>query len=348
MRSVKKYLIGVIVVVSLISNSASVRAFEGYYTHWWTPYPPSCVFTLTSAYDPDNQGEPQLLVGETISLGSIDISSPPVQVEMEVIRKSCTEENRSALFMILKNPDESPYRAPKISAHIKDETYKLRLSDEPNTRFEDNASKTLVGNVMFVIDGADFRETNNAITADQYNGAFKLVVEDTGETGNVYEYDLPANNPNLKPKRKLLNGRMSGTWVVEGATDQGFQLSIQELWTNESAQPHAFLSWYTFDNDGNTLWLTGAGVFGVMGDSGVLLEMELVTNGEFMGSKKADRQRLSDASLFVENCNRLRFHYNLEELGLGKNIVYLKRLFSLETAGYACRDIQSRLDTLAD
>ncbi len=219
---------------------------------------------------------------------------------------------------------------------------------EPNTRFEDFASKTLIGTVGFVIDGADSAVQDNAISADQYNGAFRLVVEDTGGTGNVYEYDLPANNPDLKPKRKLLNGRMSGTWVVEGAADQGFQLSIQELWTNESPQPHAFLSWYTFDKDGNALWLTGAGTFGVMGDSGVYLQMELVTNGEFMDSKKAERRRLSDASLFVENCNRLRFSYDLEELGLGKNIVYLKRLYSLETAGYACRDIQSRLDTLAD
>ena len=101
-------------------------------------------------------------------------------------------------------------------------------------------------------------------------------------------------------------------------------------------------------NNGNMLWLTGSGIFGVMGDVGVFLEMELVTNGEFLGSKRADRRHLPEAYLFVENCNRLGFRYNLEELGLGQGNIYLKRLYSLETAGYTCRDAQSRLDTLSD
>ena len=346
--SMKKYFIGVIAVASFIFNSSSVCAFESYYTHWWTPYPPSCVFTLTLPRDVYTMGEGQLLISETISLGSSDNAFSAVSVEIEVIRRSCTEENRSALFMIFRNPTELHYKAPKLSARIGDDSYQLRLSREPNTRFEDYASKTIDSNAMFIIDGADFSVVENAISADQYNGAFRLVVEDSGGTGNVFEYDLPANNPNLKPHRKLLTGRMSGTWVAEGTTDQGFQLSIQELWTSGSPEPHAFLSWYTFDNDGNMLWLTGAGIFGVMGDSGVTLNMELVTNGEFLGNKKADRLQLHEAYLFAESCNRLGFRYDLEELGLGKGSIYLKRIFSLETAGYTCRDTQSKLDTLSD
>jgi hypothetical protein len=182
----KNHVLIVISIVFSICTWTPALAFEGYYTHWWTPYSPSCVYTLTLPYDPNTQGEPQVLVTETISLGSSDTTLPPVQVEMEVIRKSCTEENRSALFIILKNPSELPYRAPKLSARIEDETYQLRLAEEPNTRFEDYASKALVKSAMFVIDGADFRETENAITADQYNGAFQLVVEDTGGAGYVY------------------------------------------------------------------------------------------------------------------------------------------------------------------
>lgn len=344
----KKYFAIMIVVIVFIFNSAPTQALEGYYTHWWTPYPPSCVYSLYAAYFPETKGDPQTLVSETISLGSADNTSTAVPVEMEVIRRACMEDNRSALFMKLTNPAESPYKAPGVSARIGDSSYPLRLAREPNTRVEDYASKTLVETTMFVIDGADYSVMENAISADQYNDAFKLVVEDTGGTGNVYEYDLPANNPALKPKRKLLNGRMSGTWVAEGTSDQGFQLSIQELLINGSYTPHAFLSWYTFDNEGNPLWLTGAGTFGVMGDSGVFLEMELVTNGEFLGSKKATRQPLHEAYLVVESCNRLGFRYDLDELDLGRGAIYLKRVFSLETAGYACRDIQSRLDTISD
>lgn len=346
----KKTIFSVATVVLFLFSSVPTQALEGYYTHWYTPYPPSCVYSPTAAYFLDTQGEPQVLVSETIGLGSADNQSTAVSVDIEVTRRACMEENRSALFMILKNPTESPYKAPKVSAHIGENSYPLRLVKEPNTRVEDYASTTLDRAVQFIIDGASayVYESENIISADQYNGAFKLVIEDTGKTGNIYEYDLPANNPSLKPKRKLLTGRMSGMWVTEGAVDQGFQLSIQELWINETATPHAFLSWYTFDKEGNPLWLTGAGAHGVMGDSAVLLTMELVTNGEFLGSKIADRQRLQDAVLVVENCNRLRFHYNLDELGLGHDVIYLKRLFSLETAGYACRDLQSRLDTLDD
>lgn len=344
----KKYFIIMVFVALFTCNSASVHALEGYYTHWWTPYPPSCVFSLNAAYDPDTQGDPQILVSTTINLGSADNPSTGISVEIEVTRRACMEENRSALFMKLRSLTESSYKAPRVSARIGENNYPLRLSKEPNTRFEDYASKTLDGTIMFIIDGADSSVIENAISADQYNGAFRLVVEDTSGTGNVYEYDLPANNSALKPKRKLLNGRLSGTWVAEGTSDQGFQLSIQELWINESPTPHAFLSWYTFDGDGNPLWLTGAGSFGVMGDSGVHLEMELVTNGEFMGNKTADRQPLPEAYLVVENCNKLGFRYDLEELGLGSGSIYLKRLYSLETAGYTCRDIQSRLDSLSE
>ena len=344
----KKYFIFVIAVMIYIFNSAPTHALEGYYTHWWTPYPPSCVYSLNAAYDPNTQGDPQILVSETISLGSADNTSTAVAIDMEVTRRACMEDNRSALFMILGNPTESAYKAPSVSARIGDSSYPLRLSREPNTRVEDYASKTLNRTMMFIIDGADYSVVEHAISADQYNGAFKLVIEDTGGTGNVYEYDLPANNPALKPGRKLLNGRMSGTWIAEDTSDQGFQLSIQELLINGSQKPHAFLSWYTFDKDGSPLWLTGAGTFGVMGDSGVFLEMELVTNGEFLGSKTADRQPLHEAYLVVESCNRLGFRYDLDELGLGRGSIYLKRIFSLETAGYACRDIQSRLDTISE
>lgn len=344
----KKYIIGVVAAVPLIFNPVSIQAFESYFAHWWTPYPPSCVFTLTLPRDADTLAANQILVSETINLGSIDNTLPSVPVDMEVTRRACTEENRSALFMTFRNPTEVPYKAPKLSARIGENLYQLRLSREPNTRFEDYASKTLNGTTGFIIDGADFSVLENAISADQYNGAFQLVVEDTGGTGNVYEYDLPANDSRLKPKRKLLTGRMSGLWVAEGTNDQGFQLSVHELWTSGSPQPHAFLSWYTFDNDGSPLWLTGSGIIGLMGDDWVSLDMQLVTNGEFLGGKRADRQQLHEAILQVEHCNRMAFRYDLEELGLGQGSVNLKRLYSLEMGGYTCRDTQSKLETISD
>lgn len=342
------FLITGVVLAFLLSSPVS--AFESYYTHWWTPYPPSCVFTLTLPRDTVTLGDAQLLVSETISLSSDDTTAKPIEVEIEVIRRSCVEENRSAVFLLFKNPTGS-FRAPRISARVDDKTYALRLVKEPNTRFDDYSTKTISKDVaFFLIDGASFNEheLDRAITADQYNDAFHLIIGDTGSSGFEYQFDLAANNPLLKPRRKLLTGRMSGLWIAEDTTDQGFQLSINELWVGESPMPQAFLTWYTFDKDGNPLWLAGDGTFGVMGDSHVTLHMVLVENGEFLGNKKADRQRLHDAVLIVESCNRLRLNYDLEEIGLGKGGIWLKRIFSLETAGFACRDYQSRIDTLAD
>jgi len=44
------------------------------------------------------------------------------------------------------------------------------------------------------------------------------------------------------------------------------------------------------------------------------------------------------------NCNDLTLQYNLEEIGLGTGSQHLNRLFSLETAGYVCRDLEARME----
>jgi hypothetical protein len=91
------------IVLSFLLTSP-VFAFESYYTHWWTPYPPSCVFTLTLPRGVDTQGDAQNLVSESINFSSDDATLPPVEVEIEVIRRACMEDNRSALFMTFRNP----------------------------------------------------------------------------------------------------------------------------------------------------------------------------------------------------------------------------------------------------
>jgi Tol biopolymer transport system component len=45
------------------------------------------------------------------------------------------------------------------------------------------------------------------------------------------------------------------------------------------------------------------------------------------------------------NCNDLSLQYNLSDIGLGSGTKHLERLFSLETAGYVCRDLEARIDT---
>jgi hypothetical protein len=43
------------------------------------------------------------------------------------------------------------------------------------------------------------------------------------------------------------------------------------------------------------------------------------------------------------HCNDLGFEYELTAIGLGSGNTHLERPFSLETAGYACRDLEARI-----
>jgi len=107
------------------------------------------------------------------------------------------------------------------------------------------------------------------------------------------------------------------------------------------------LSQAAFGTDGSTLWLTAGALHDIASDS-VDLEFELVTSGEFLGDKIADREIVGSVTLTAENCNELVPDFNLEQLGFGSDTVTLSRIFSLETAGYACRDQIARLDALND
>jgi hypothetical protein len=137
-----------------------------------------------------------------------------------------------------------------------------------------------------------------------------------------------------------LTGRLSGTWLASGTLDQGFVLAFEELLNSTTSL--LFLSWYTFDGNGKLLWLTGAGFY-EWGDTEVSLNIDLVENGEFMGSKVADRTVVGTAKVVAINCNDLRLTYNLNQLGLGSATKSLVRIVSAETQGYVCSDAMTRI-----
>ena len=83
--------------------------------------------------------------------------------------------------------------------------------------------------------------------------------------------------------------------------------------------------------------------FYALGDTQVQFNIELVTNGQFMGTKTADRAVVGSGTIVANNCNDLTFNYDLSQLGLGSNSVTLVRVLSLETQGYACSDLLTRL-----
>jgi hypothetical protein len=152
---------------------------------------------------------------------------------------------------------------------------------------------------------------------------------------------LPASMP--------LNGRHSGTWIIEGARDQGITLAFsnrvphaaEDAGAPEWAPLFLFLTWYTFDTEGRGLWLTGSGEF-PQGAASVDIELTSVRGGAFLGTQPAQRSAAGQATLSARSCNDLTLDFDLSAQGLGAGSKRLQRLHDLEVAGYNCRDHDAR------
>ena len=117
-------------------------------------------------------------------------------------------------------------------------------------------------------------------------------------------------------------------------------ISFSEL-PGDAQQGLIFFSWYTFDQDGNNVWLVGNANY-LIGDSTVSFDLQLVTDGEFLGSKVATRLRAGSVRIRARHCGLLELEFDLREIGLGQSTQPVKRLFGLETAGYTCSDFEYR------
>jgi hypothetical protein len=191
------------------------------------------------------------------------------------------------------------------------------------------------------------------LSAAEYNARFSMKLYSVPQDLKI---EVPATAelfPGPSP-RLPLSGRHSGTWVIAGAADQGFQLAISEQVGER--QDHApgvpdlplvlFLSQYTFDSQGGMLWLTGVAEFDP-GASEVTVPIVKVSNGQFRGGQAADRETVGSVTLTSNSCNDLTFDYDYSSLGLGTGSRRMQRLFSLETAGYDCRDYDARVEANA-
>jgi hypothetical protein len=68
-----------------------------------------------------------------------------------------------------------------------------------------------------------------------------------------------------------------------------------------------------------------------------------VQGGEFMGDKPASREAAGTVRLTANSCNDITFEFDYAQLGMGSGSHRLERLYSLEIAGYDCRDYQARV-----
>jgi hypothetical protein len=329
--------------------SQSIFGIENYITHSTTPYPPACVSTadLADVFTPSSTRA--VYASDFISLTASPDTGAKVNVEMEIYRRGCVDENRSVMFMSANAITTGSVYIPRLFAEIGGTRYPLRLVTEPNS-FEQTMGGSLQpgGFAEYIMDGvaeSAVAGTANIISPEQYNGAWTLIIQDGFDANQEFEVQIDAYTGFQKPLKFAFNGRMTGNWVSDGATDQGFLITFNEFINNDGVQNQMFLSWYTFDTDGSTLWLV-ADSFHDTGEDSIELSIQKVTNGVFMGSQEVNRTNVGTATLTAENCNEMTFTYDLASLGLGADTVTLKRIFSLETAGFACRDQAARIEAL--
>lgn len=355
-RKKMKRVVGNIFATAIgIAWSLTATAYyENYKSNFVSPIPPACITNLP-VLDQFNTSGTQLL-----SQGTVDwtnLVGETQELEISVYQKGCPDSGRRVLLIeleLLDNADESANFAfpPQPWARLSgDETrYRLRLNAEPNTNQSvDNIGSLLVEGIkyLFIIDAysplaGDF-DVDLVMTAPDYNGAFTLDLDDVGGVGATAPISAYQNN--LRALAMTLTGRLSGNWVTPGVPDQGFVLAFEEL--ADSLDMLFFLSWYTYDSDGNLLWLTGATTY-EMSATQVTVDIELVTNGQFLGTKTADRTVVGTATLKARDCNHLELVYNLSGLGMGSGTIALRRIFSLEIQGYTCGDYATRIEHIND
>ena len=341
----KYYLTGLAVLLS-----PTAFAIENFVTQATTLYPPACLSTapLEEVFTPS--GSRIAYLDQLTKFTAFPNTGNDATVEMQIVRRGCKDPDRSVILVtanMITGGDS--FFLPRLFAEIDGTRYTLRMANEPNS-FEQDYSGALqsTGPVEFVLDGvaeSKIASTGNILSVAQYNGAFKLIIQDGFDASVEYELEIGAYSGFQIPRKFPMNGRMSGNWVSEGATDQGFLISFNEFIDQNGVQNMMFLSWYTFATNGSTLWLV-ANTFHDIAEDSVTLNIQLVENGEFLGDKVVDRTDVGTATLTVESCNEITFEYDLTSLGLGTGTITLKRIFSLEIAGYACRDQAARLDAL--
>jgi hypothetical protein len=343
------------------------------------PYPPACarVPAMDASAEPDAQVVK--FYDEQIELYESQ-SGTAIPVGLTVYRSACSEPGRSLIWLqfTLAETDASPaveFLLPTAVAEVVDHwRIAMNLASEPNSWGSGgrvDAERTFIvsqprGSAaeyvsvsgerswLFLLDGGPqngWWYGDSGLTPSQYNARFKLVLRfppydflSIAVPATAELFPMPA--PSLP-----LSGRHSGTWVIESAADQGFQLAISEqVGRRTDFRPGVpelplviFFSQYTFNEDSEPLWLVGNAEF-VPGADSVTVPILQVSNGEFRGSKTAQRQVIGSVTLTSNSCNDLTFQYDYSSIGLGTGSWRLQRLFSLETAGYDCRDYEARVE----
>ena len=120
-----------------------------------------------------------------------------------------------------------------------------------------------------------------------------------------------------------ISGKFSGTWYDPSHDGEGFVLEIIENNT-------AVVYWYTYDQTGNQIWVTGVGSYA--GNTITVNEAIFTTGGIFgpnFDPNSVDRKQWGSLSLQFTSCTSGTVHYD-STAGFGSGDLQLIRLTAIE------------------
>jgi len=354
-----------------------VHAGSNLVTNPYLPYPPAC---MEAALAVDfGQAESATFFDEEFS--AYNLSSERLEyipVRLKAWRSPCGEPDRSLIwleFSVREANAGKPFLFELFSpvadlgsdirktmmlaadpggwgaGHNPGQEFTL-LSSEPRTIDGWNPDKG-ERKWTFLLENGPFPDPWGAywgLTPEEYNSGFKLVLRYPPYDNMAI--DVPATADVLPPAAPglALSGRLSGIWAVDGAQGQGFHFAISEQVPSSRVNGSDytdsplvfFFTHYTFDADNRPVWLAGSVEF-EPGAGAVTLPVTRLENGTFRGGSRAERVVIGEVTITANSCDDLDFEYDYGGLGLGTGQARLQRVYSLETAGYDCRDYAARV-----
>lgn len=360
-----------LVVLLITSWAVESWAHDNFVNNPNLPYPPGCAADPGRFEAPFVQDQPILLYDY--------VSRASREVRLDAWRASCSEVGRSVIWLrfTATRPSGRPLllQLPYAAATVVGSQLvsSLRLAEHPNgwgVNESDVRGFTVLkyepGEVAhpvqkswtYVLDTPmpDYSWWNvpDNFGPEQYNGLFNLQLyywQVWHASVTLADIPVPATSELLETDVGMpLNGRLSGLWAIEGAADQGITLTIADRIApaDTAATPRGegplvlILQQYTYDANGDLLWLSGSADF-PQGAREVTLPIVRVDAGEFLGDTVAQRSIVGHVRIVSNGCNDLDYEYDLSALGLGNGSRRMQRLFSLETAGYDCRDYAAKV-----
>lgn len=289
-----------------------------------------------------------------------DVNGPTTIVRLNIWRVRCPESNRSSVMVRFINLSGNLLEAPALGP--------ILISAGPDD-FAGGILRPFANDASFVeqvtiqadwlsnggvSEAYQLNYTNfpegppSTLDADEYQQSLDITFFGFDNNGNLLPFlsvntlSIDDANGNQQFPLPPLTGRHNGNWVVQDTSDQGILVSVGELPNRELV---LFIAWFTYGPSGEQAWYTGNALFSI-GDNSVTFNLTRGMGGEFQGNTPANRETVGTATLAVSSCAELIFDFDLSSIGQGTGSSILQRLFAGETAGYVCRDLDSRLSEL--